>query len=379
MKVQLWGSALALVMAAGCDEPPCANANCASEGEGEGEGDRDAVSIAPALCDFGEVAVGGTGECVVTIQNPGTADVLIASLSVAEDTGVFWSGDGTPVPLRIRPDERVDIRLVAIPTAIGVVRDTFVAEGYQGEVLAVPLRVQGIARTTCVARIVSVNGVPVTGDAPRVEIGDTVVISGDESQTSPDHSIVAAQWEFEALPPGTRAAITDSSALTTTFSTDMPGTYAIGLTVTNDLGEAASCDLTIPVAPPTTLFVQMVHDTAGSDVDLHLLRHDGDWCSVDDCHAGNPTPGWATFSANPGEGIVVEDVVDGRYVVGVDHVVGTTQVVVRVFFAGALQHEATSGLDGGQWLPVQLDVTDGVPTFTTLDDVTPQVGACLQD
>ena len=291
MSRRLPGAALTILLVTGCDAPPCATDDCAGDGdregdgdgdgEGEGEDEDDALSFAPALCDFGAVTVGGTGECVVTIQNPGRTEVMLSRLGLADDSGVFWPGDATPVPLPIRPGERVTIRLLARPTAIGSVRDTFVAEDRAGDVvLAVPLRVQAIAG-------------------------------------------------------------------------------------------------------PTSLVVQMTHDTAGSDVDLHLLRNDGDWCGVDDCHAGNPTPDWGPgsprFSDTLTELIVIEDVVDGRYTVGVDHVVGTTQVVVRVFFAGSLQHEATLGLDSGQWLPVRLDVTHGTPAITRLDDVTPQVGACLQD
>jgi hypothetical protein len=163
----------------------------------------------------------------------------------------------------------------------------------------------------------------------------------------------------------------------------MPGAWRLGLTIVDDLGTETACALPIDVTLPTGLLIQMTHDTAGSDVDLHLRRGDGDWCGVDDCHAENPTPDWGpaspTFSATSSETILIEDIADGRYVVGVDHVVGDTQVVVRVFFAGALQHEATLGLDDGQWLPVQLDVVGGVAAITTLDDVSPQQGACLQN
>ena len=164
-----------------------------------------------------------------------------------------------------------------------------------------------------------------------------------------DGRIVSYRWALVSRPPASSAdPPAPSDAARTRFTPDVAGEYVLRLTVTDDHGETATCDVLVQAVPQEGLRVEVFwnppdrscDDVGGpmcddTDVDTHLLRPGTEpWFDfAGDCHYANCTGGGLDWGA-PGpaddprldlddvegfgpENINVDRPVPGTYRVGV--------------------------------------------------------------
>ncbi|MDP2343205.1 MAG: choice-of-anchor D domain-containing protein [Deltaproteobacteria bacterium] len=342
-------------------------------------GSASRMEVSPAVCDFGAVVVGATGFCDLSIDNVGTSELVIVGASFGGGTSLEVYESAFPVPTTIAGGSGVSLRIAAHPLDAGTSIGSFFVESLD-ETIGVPLQVTGVE--PCVARIASVNGVLVGEGAPSVQIGDDVELSSDRSfAPRPGGTITSIDWNLVVRPVGSSALLSSTTEPSTRLTFDLAGTWEIGLVVIDDLGAAFSCGLDVDVvAPAPSVFVRL-----SGEGDLHVARDGLDWCSDDDCWADNPNPDWGggeldplfdpvaptgvTFTAAPNEAYTIA--------VGLRDGTGAT---LRLFIGGQLEGELVQAPNAGrEWLAARIQVTNGIASVITLDDVGDQPGDCWAD
>lgn len=178
-----------------------------------------------------------------------------------------------------------------------------------------------------------------------------------------DGTIVAFRWELVRQPVGSAAdPPTPASAARSRFTPDVAGEYIVRLTVTDDHGNRASCDVLVRAVPQEGLRVEIFWngppdrscDTMPgpgcdpTDVDLHLLRPGTEpWFhSGGDCHWANCTSGrrldWFTPAVEDDPHLDIDDVEGfGPENVNVDRPAAGTYRVGVDFWAGDARNTAT--------------------------------------
>ena len=175
---------------------------------------------------------------------------------------------------------------------------------------------------TVVITAATINSAPVAnaGSDQTVETGATVTLDGSASSDSDGDALTYA-WSFTSVPDGSTSSLTDATSVTSTFVTDIDGTYVVGLIV-ND-GEvdserdSVSISSTTTNSPPTA--------DAGSDQSVTT----GNTVSLDGSLSSDPdgdslTYAWVFTSIPEGSGVSLSDAtsaaptfvadVDGTYV-----------------------------------------------------------------
>jgi hypothetical protein len=378
-------------------------------------------------CDFGDVGVGATAFCDLTIKNDGACELLVDDIGFTADTpfpSVFGPQSNFIVPTAIPGGTGVSLRLYARPTSTALTTGTLYigardsqdprpapcTPGTGGSCVTVPLSVQGADVPTCVARVSRINGNPNSDAAPEIEPLDDVQFSADQSVAArAGGSITGWAWTILDKPSESSVSLTNPTARETQlrFSSangnvtgvDVAGTFTLGLVVTDDLGgQSTQCSVTINSVPRSGLHVQLTWDQASNDIDLHLARNGTAWCGNNDCYYGNCKPGpfttalnWGGGDANPSldiddlsgfgpENIRIEDPADGDYTVGVDMYSWQRDatVTVKIFIGGQLEYEGFHDLGRAQqWLPARVEIRGGIATIVDLDDSRAQSGACF--
>ncbi len=120
------------------------------------------------------------------------------------------------------------------------------------------------------------------GADQTVAVSDRVTLDGTGS-TDADGDALLYSWSFESVPSGSRATLSDASALMPTFVVDVTGTYRVRLIVNDGRADGASDTVEIstrnsaPVAhagPDQSAVVTqtiMLDGSASSDVDANPL------------------------------------------------------------------------------------------------------------
>ncbi len=377
---------------------------------------KPSISVVPAACDFGDVGVGATAFCDLTINNTGECELLVTDIGFSADTptpSVFGPQGVFIAPTSVPGGTGVSLRLYARPQDTTLTTGTLILSSGDpvNPEVEVPLSVQGADAPTCVARVSRVNQVVIApGDAsPAIEPLDDVEFSSDQSTSARAGGTIANQaWTIIAAPPESSASLANASGETTRlrFSSaagnvngvDVAGTFTIGLVVTDDLGGVSTqCSVTINSVPRAGLHVQLTWDRPDNDIDLHLARNGPTWCGAEDCYYGNCNPNafggqpnWGGGDKNPvldiddlegfgPENINIEDPADGRYTVGVGMYThdSDANVTVKIFVGGQLEFEGFQLMRrSDNWLPARVEIVSGVTTVVTLNDTTQQAGSC---
>jgi hypothetical protein len=365
------------------------------------------IEISPATCDFGDVGVGATGFCDLSIKNVGQCELVVSDLGFTDETpfpAVFGPQSAVNIPLTIPGGTATSLRLYARPSSAttftgGLTIDSFDPDESQ---VVVPLTVRGAQAPTCIARVSKVNNTPTNDPSPAIEPLDAVELSADQSVASRQGGTIQNwQWAILEQPAESSATLefTDRRETNFVFSSasgrvrgiDVAGTFVVGLVVTDDLGaQSTQCTVALNAVPRSGLHVQMTWDVGSNDIDLHLARNGTNWCSNDDCYYGGRTRNWGGGNANPSldiddlsgfgpENITIEAPADGNYTVGVDFFSGSTpcNALVKIFIGGQLEYEGVQFISSGQWLPARVDVRNGISTITELNSTAPQSGSCL--
>ena len=373
------------------------------------------IEILPAECNFGDVGVGSTGFCDITINNLCTSscDLLVSDLGFSPGTNrdVFGVQSQVPVPFAIGCGTGRTLRLFAKPTAAQTFNGALTIDSFDPDEakLEVPLTVRGAEAPTCVARVSRINNVPNTSVSPEIEPLDDVELSASESTAAvAGGRIVGRRWVLLDQPPESSARLSTPDGETTRFNfssaagtvsgLDVAGTFLVGLVVTDDSNlSSTQCTVALNAVPRGGLNVQLTWDNAAGDIDLHLSQNGTTWCSGSDCYYGNcliagGRPWGSELQIDDlcgfgPENINMENVADGTYTVGVDFFSGggggcgaaaETTVTIRVFLGGELRYDEPHLLRSGeQWLPVRIERRNGVSSVVELNDSSAQNGSCF--
>ena len=375
------------------------------------------IEILPPECNFGDVGVGATGFCDITINNICTSscDLLVSDVGFTDTTNlnVFGVQSPVPVPFAIGCGTGRTLRLFAKPTAAQVFNGGLTIDSFdpdEGKV-EVPLTVRGAEAPTCVARVSRINGVANNSVSPEIEPLDDVELSASESSAAIAGGTIAAwSWQILDKPPESSVGLSTPAAEATRFNfssaagtvsgLDVAGTFVVGLQVTDNSGaQSTQCTIALNAIPRGGLHVQMTWDQNGGDVDLHLAQNGTNWCSASDCFyqnclaTGRPWGSSLEIDDTCGfgpENINIENVADGTYTVAATYYGNSfgsgcantgaprAVVTVRVFIAGQLEYEGPHSMGrGDHWLPVRVERRNGVSTVVVLDDSSRQSATCF--
>ncbi|MGD9044407.1 MAG: Ig-like domain-containing protein [Desulfobacterales bacterium] len=156
-------------------------------------------------------------------------------------------------------------------------------------------------------KINEINDAPVAraGLDQTVFVGDTVTLDGGGSGDV-DEDILNFTWSFISTPAGSSAALSDPSAMTTTFTPDISGTYEIRLIVSD--GEFnSSPDQVVITANPRVVDVPNVVHMAQPAAEAAIVDADLKVGTITMEH-NETVPEGHVINQNPAEGTsVVED------------------------------------------------------------------------
>lgn len=376
--------------------------------------------ITPAECNFGDVGVGVTAFCDLTLENIGNRDLEITSVGFAEETpvsdpAVFGSQTIFPIPTFIAPGTGMSVRLYAQPqTADGATGALTLGSNDPNRPDAtVPLSVTGAVAPTAIPEILTINGQPVNSPSPQVGPLDDVTLTGEASLAANEGAtIVDYRWEIVNQPAESQATLTNPNSMTTGFEfassggsyqgLDVAGTYEVLLTVTDSNGLTSTNDarITLNAIPQEALLVQLTWDTASGDIDLHLNKDGGSSCGTSTCYYANckatslgSTPEWDGVNGRTNgdptldvddlsgygpENINVDYPSNGTYNVGVDYYSGSTSswATVKIYVNSALQYENSAQMSSSDWWNVaSIDWNNGAAILTPGDSAAGSAGS----
>jgi len=360
----------------GVDEP----VTVVITGGGDNLGQPD-LEISPPQCAFGDVGVGATAFCDLSVANRGQLDLIIDEVGFegGTDLDVFQPASVLPVPVYLPSQAGVTVSIACTPAGATDFTGTLYFNTNDPDTAhaQVPLTCTGAAVPTAVARVLSVNGETVTGEVPQVMPLDDVVLTGADSQVgTPGRTIVAYSWVLQSKPTESTVVLTSPTAVETAFSfnssgadrrgLDVAGTYVVRLTVTDSESLQSTNDarVTLNAVPGEDLHVQVTWDHGDADIDLHLVRNNGFPYTDEDCYYANCKGAngldWGGGGGNPHldvddidgfgpENINIAQPNNGTYQVAVHYYAphsGTVEVGinVKIFVRGGLRGEYTRQL-----------------------------------
>ncbi len=112
------------------------------------------------------------------------------------------------------------------------------------------------------------------GRVQHAQTGHKVRLEGLRSSNPAGSGKLAYSWTFASRPPGSTAELSDASSVTPSFVPDLPGSYELALTVSNDTGSttARTRVSTTEAPPPVADAGEDRVTTAGSTVVLNASR-----------------------------------------------------------------------------------------------------------
>lgn len=381
---------------------------------------RPELNISPPECNFGNVGIGVEAFCDITIENVGNRELVIDSVSFADEspmatTPVFYPA-GFLELVGIAPGTGMSVRLAATPQALGTATGALLLTTNDPERpdASVPLTITGANEPTAVAKIKDINGVPNTDPAPLVRPLDNVLLTGEESVPgSSDGYITQYLWEIIEKPMESSVTLTTPDAMTTEFAfdsaggsvngIDVAGTFVVKLTVWDNLLAQSSNEATVTInsVPSDNFHIQLSWDVDANDMDLHMKRGNANYCSSDEsCYyvnckttsslgpdwdndgtsqsAGDPVLDIDDLCGYGPENINIENPGDGEYTIAV-HFYGntgcngpaqqSTTATLKIFVNGGLeaQYDRVMGSDDDFWEVATVQWSNGAATVLPLD------------
>jgi hypothetical protein len=291
--------------------------------------------------------------------------------------------------------------------------------------VVLPISGIGVDPPTCTASIESVNGIPASAGTTIEPLDEVIVTAIDSLPTTADGSIEAVEWEIISVPPGSQVALSSPGSMSTGFTfaggvagVDIAGRYRVRARVYDDLGTASvnQCDVEFEAIPTDTILTQLTWDTGYGDMDLHLIKMNGqgqfcagsgvdlgpvaESCSPTQvCYYGNRNPDWDGDGTSPSDGDPSLDIDDlcgfgpeninidlaepGSYLVGVDFFgftgcsgSGTVGNTLRIYLYGQLQAEFYQELQSGDWWEVAIIHWPGDAGVPCIEDLSTSALEC---
>jgi hypothetical protein len=398
--------------------------------------------VTPGECDFGRVAVGGVKVCPITIRNEGTRALFFDELDfvpVGEgDLFVRPAGSDPFIPAftltgaRPSPDTalgagaEVSLRTTFAPDVEGrfEARIRIASNDPLRPELDIPLVGLGVPAPNCVAKVKSVNGVPVVG-APVIEPLDDVVITlEDSTPSSPGGTITGFRWEILERASGSTVVLSNPTGAESQFlfanrrGIDVAGRFVLLGSVTDDLGTDSinQCILEFEAIPSESFLVQLTWATPTGDMDIHVTKREATGsrrycvqslgagggsvqaplseCSNNlDCYFGNcraTSSGFPEWDGVPGrtagdpvldiddlsgfgpENINVDNITTGSYAFGGTYFSGSVPapMTMRLFIFGRLAAEWVETVERQFWGPGIVHFDDRDPFNPCIEDLT---------
>ena len=203
-------------------------------------------SVVPSIAT---PAVGQVVQLAATVSDADAA----APCSLPETAGYAWTLVGQPAGSLAALNNAAAAAPSFIPDADGDYTVTLVVTDSQGHesapgTVVITASTCGNAPPTALVEelepeLVAAGGAVI---APDTGVNDVVQLSGVASNDADNGApcnlgqTLAYAWSFVGLPAGSTATINDASVVNPSFVTDVPGTYVVGLVVTDSAGLSSS-------------------------------------------------------------------------------------------------------------------------------------------
>jgi hypothetical protein len=188
--------------------------------------------------------------------------------------------------------------------------------------------------------------------------------------------IVEYRWALVEAPQGTAVSLPPGENELPGFMPDLAGDYVASLVVVNEFGdESEPCLATLQAIPAQNLWVEMYWTVANDDMDLHLIRGNGQVDSADDCYYLNCADGQSLPWGGPGDSdnprldlddipgtgpeninidqpadevftVMVHDYEHGGLFGSVSDYAGDNMVTVNIYIDGAMEYTDTKAISG---------------------------------
>jgi len=185
---------------------------------------------------------------------------------------------------------------------------------------------------------------------------DTLNLDGTGSYDPEGFVLTRYEWTVTSLPLGSTTNLNNIATDETRLFLDLAGDYEVQLQVWNEIGLAsAPAKYQVKAIPDDRIHVELIWDTADSDMDLHLYENESVefFELIGDCSYCNPTPNWGgsgsaddpsldlddTMGFGP-ENTNINEPANGNYPIRVhyfeDNNAGASTATVRVYIDGLL-------------------------------------------
>ncbi len=272
------------------------------------------IQVEPAAIDFGQQPVGRVSRRTITISNVGNRPLQIDRVMLGDDSSSAFSVASELAAREIEPDTSIEAEVIYLPPEEGLFEDTLTIMSNDPVTASVDVQLSG-ETIECPQPMIEII------DAPDpIKVFDRIRFDG-RSSSSPNGEIVDYTWEVVSAPIGFAEDIHIPELGLAEILFSIGGTYRVALSVI-DSTETMSCEqamIELFVEPDFSLDIQLswAHPTA--DMDLHLVRADGDLFNPEsDVYFSNDRPNW--YMDNPDANPRLSGDVDDGY--------GPEQIVV---------------------------------------------------
>lgn len=253
--------------------------------------------LEPAEVQFGAVRLGQQDVREIRVRNTGTGDCLVRDfrieLSPGQTSSAFALADGPAPPTRLTAGQEFRLRLRFAPVEAGNHQAwlTFYVSDPQASNPRIPLYGVGrpLIEVACPGPVTTPAGQPVSLTVQADAVGN--IVSYNWAIVNAPTGGIGTPNQWSPAPP---------TSATESFLAFIVGLYELQATVTDDLGNQASCT-TLVTAEGRGLRVTLTWNGPG-DIDLHVHRGTSTaWFVDDDCYYANRSPIWnSTFPPSEG-------------------------------------------------------------------------------
>jgi hypothetical protein len=276
-------------------------------GEGDGPPVPNIVSK-PEVVEFADLLVGGLSPVHdVRISNDGPGQLDIGGISIDDATHFLLLADSVS-GVSLAQGESALLSVQFAPTAQGEFEANVVIPSNDPDEDPLYVLLVGTGDLETIGKGPQAICAPDFGSAPF----ETESFDGSDS-FDPEGLDLTFQWILTP-PSGSSTTLSSYNVPEPSLTLDLAGDYVGSLTITNTTGQSDSCSQTISANPNENFRVEMFWQTAGDDMDLHVLRPDSQGgptphSSPGDCFYANTNPNWGDSASSVDDpGLDLDDI-----------------------------------------------------------------------